>query len=635
MRFNRSEIINSRIIKPEDFLWRRYTPSSFVKGKIVRVFSLIYSNFENDFNVKNLNFEEDKFRMLIEYKETTEIFDFYISDNGWDKKCNWVFCTNKVCNWVHYNIWNQWILKFLLSFAKKWVDLDLDFFLKILSFDPKAKKDYYKIFWQSKRPPFSIIQDWAHPTHKVRFIVPEGVLRNLSQSLEFTINQWQIHHAERECQAIWPEIDFEKELRFFAFPKEFYNHTFDKYFYLSEEDKNNIHFENNWGNLDFFTDLSEDDIVMWKGNEKLEEGLNYLIENIEKNKIKTLSFNCCCVPRIVWDDIQSALMRAKEKIKIPFLFSWQLEKTPFEQKISMLEDYLSQINVSKYKKESSSITLFWYHENPYLKYLNDIFQKNNIVIKAIFIPSINVNLLHKLFETELLIFSPNNFQAEVFEYPFKNMGVPYISPQYPYWLLNTNNWFEEIFKKLWKKYIPWKEELDLINEYKIKVKYVSNNKYKIGLIFIWKQQLDIFFNSDYTNNVDVIKFLEEMGFIIEFFVYDNFDNYLVINNETKFTKDDSNHEKIIKQINDKVTSDKHWINFFSKEEELYKLLNEKSVDLVYSDLWYENRLVKLWINTFNVKSFDAWYIWALDSINNLIKLIELDYFKKIWKYIYN
>ena len=333
-----------------------------------------------------------------------------------------------------------------MSFYKKWQSLDFDFFLKLLMLDPKAKKDYYSIFWQSKRPPFSIIQDWGHDTHKIRFIVPEWVLRNVDQSLELNIWEWHIHHSERECRAIWPEIEFHKELKFFSYPLWFYNHTFDKYFYLTNEEKRLLN-NNNWYWIN--TDLEEDDVVMWRWNEILSESLNHLVENIKKYNLKTLRFNCCCVPRIVWDDIQSILQNVKSKIDIPFIFDWQLEKTPFEQKILLLEDYISKIDINNIQKEKNTISLFGYHENEYLKYIYDILVNNGIKLNTVLIPSIDVELLPKLFKTELFIFSNNKFQEEVFEYPFKNLGMDYISPVYPYSVNNTNIWLWEISKYFW------------------------------------------------------------------------------------------------------------------------------------------------------------------------------------------
>jgi len=275
------------------------------------------------------------------------------------------------------------------------------FFLKLLTLDPKAKKDYYSIFWNSKRPPFSIIQDWWNQIHKVRFIVPEWVIRNTDQSLELNIPEWHIHHSEIECIAIKPEIEHHKLLRFFSYPLWFYNHTFDKYFYLSNDEKKNL---NNYWWCSISTNLEEDDIVMWKWNEILINSLNYLSDNIEKYNLKVLRFNCCCVPRIVWDDIQSILQNIESKINIPFIFNWQLEKTPFEQKIKLLDEYLLKINTEGIKKINNSISLFWYHENEYLEDIYNILKDNKITLNAIFIPNIDIELLPKLFQTELFVF---------------------------------------------------------------------------------------------------------------------------------------------------------------------------------------------------------------------------------------
>jgi hypothetical protein len=45
-------------------------------------------------------------------------------------------------------------------------------------------------------------------------------------------------------------------------------------------------------------------------------------------------------------------------MKIPFIFQGQLEKTPYEQKIMLLEEYINQIEIDKIEKIKESISLF-------------------------------------------------------------------------------------------------------------------------------------------------------------------------------------------------------------------------------------------------------------------------------------
>lgn len=629
---NREQVIKNRKINYNDFYWKKYKPSLFIKKFFLKLFNQIYKNFSNEFLIKNIFWNNNTFNIIINNIENWKIFELYFKNNEWIKICKWKFCTDNLCCSYHNLPTDKNFLKFLISFQKKWKDFTLDYFLKVLSNDPKVKKEYYQIFWKAKRAPFSIIQDWWNTLHRMRFIIFEWVLRNIDESLKIILNEAHIQHSERECLWIWPEISLEKDYKFFNFPKDFYDHTYNKYFYLSEKEKKEI---NNYSSVfSEFTDLNEDDIVMWKWNQKLNESINNILEIIENHNIDIINFNCCCVPRIIWDDINSILKITKKKIDIPFIFSWQLEKTPFEQKVLLLESYLNKIDNCSIKKINKSISLFWYHENKYLDILNNILYKNWIKLNSIFIPTINIKLLENLYKSELFVFSQNKFQEEIFEYPFKNMEINYISPDFPYWINKTINWIKSILWYFNMDYKLSKYEKGIIDNYNEKISYIKKKKYKIGIVFIWKSELNKFFNQDYMNNIDIIWFLEEMWFWIDFFIYDNFKDYLLVNNERKYLEDDWNHLLIKSIINNKIINKNNInINFFNNEKEMYKKLKLSNINILYSDIYFDERIIKLWLNQFSTRQFYIWFNWSLDTINEMIKLCEMNYFKNFWKYL--
>lgn len=628
-------IFLKRVIKPEEFLNKRFKPSIQSKSNFIKLFNLVYPKFSEFIDVKSIEWNKNSFQIMLLDKSCWEIIHLSLKDNFWSKKCWGVLCTDKLCTWVHYEVQNDAFLKFLVYILVKWKDLDLNNFLRILCTDIKAKKEYYQIFWKANRPPFSIIQDWGHPLHEFRFIVPEWVFRNTDQSISLSLPEASIHHSERECQWISPN-NKDKWYHFFNFPNWFYEHNFDKYYYLTTEEKEKyISWDNMWHWMGLSTDLNELDIVMWEWTDKLKRAIDHVVENADKNNIKMISFNCCCVPRIVWDDIYSVLEKAKKKTSIPFVFQGQLEKTPYEQKIWLLEDYIKNIDSEKIKVEPNSISIFWYHENEYQKNIWDILNENNIKINTSFIPTIDVRILPLMYKSELFIFSPNNFQKEAFEYPFQAIWKKSISPKYPYWVKNTNNWLQSV---LWEFNIDYKKSKiseSIIREYQENIEIVKNKNYKIGISFIWKQEVKNFFSTDYMNNIDVIECLEEMWFGIELFVYDDFKKYNT-NNDDNYKVSDWNHEDIIKIVNDKIVQkSKANLHFYSTKEEFDKSLDDSEINIMYSDIFFDDRITKRGINQFNIRNFYVWYNWALKSLNSLMQLCETSYYKNYSKYFIN
>lgn len=613
-----SDIIKNRNIYPSDFIWKKFKPSNQTKEALVKLFSLIYKDFEKNISIKMV--EWDKYVLRVSFRDNSWKEDLFleIKDNDWKKECGGAFCNKNLCLWIHSVIQNKTFIRLLTYFNVKGEKLNLHSFLTILSKDVKAKKEYYQVFLKPARPPFSIIQDWSHPLQKIRFIINEWFVRNSDQSINLNIPKVSIHHSERECQWIWPNSK-NKVFHFFNFPRWYYENLWEDYYYLSEEEKKEyIVWENDFNGIWINTDLNENDIIMWEWTAKLTEAIDYAISKIEENNIKMLSFNCCCVPRIVGDDVYSVLERAKKKISIPFVFKWQLEKTPYEQKIMLLEEYIKKLDTRKTKKLPYSISLFWYKEDLYQKDLWNILRENGIKINSSFVPTIDIRLLECMYKSELFVFSPNKFQKEIFEYPFQNIWIPYISPKYPYWLENTINWLSQIMNQFWKKYNPTPEIQEVQEKYNKKVNYVKSKWFKVWIAFLSVDEIEKFFSCDYTNNIDVVEFILEMGFEIHFFVYNHNLNFQIV--DALLSKKIGWWQK------------KYKLHFFPNESQMYELIKDSKVDLFYSDIYFDERISNMWMNQLNLRNFYVWFSWALKTMSELISLCEMWFYKKYSTY---
>lgn len=628
----KSEIIKNRVINKNDFYWKIFHPSLSVKNSFLKLFLLIYKDFSKFFVLKSIMWDRNKFNITLETIWTWEEYILFLSEAN-NKEFNGWLCTENICinsSWLESN---KEIKKFITYFSINWKLLKFDNLLHFLTQDYKAKRDYYKIFWKSEVPPYSLINHWGADIHKVRFILNENIVRDLDHSLEFNIPEIFLHHSERECLWINPINDNPNKLfRFFNYSDEFFDHEFDKYFYLDEYKKKELDLTNELQRYTDFTDLNEEDIIMWDSNTKLQKMVDAAEKLVKEKNLKLVGFNCSCVPRIIWDDIYSILDKAKERLKVPFIFEWTLDKTPFEYRVEMLDDYINEIDKSKLSIIKNSIALFWYHQDKHLEYLVNILKLNWVSVNLIFIPMVDIKLLPWLFESELFVFSDNKHYEEIFEYPFKYLcNNKYIAPKTPAWIIWTDNWFKNILSSFNIEYKRSDHIEDIINEYDSKVELVEKNKYKVWIIFTWLDDIKRFFRSEYTSNIDIIWFLEDMWFSIEFIVFDIF---TWENDKDKFSNDNWNHDLIINEINNKIKfKDKHKIDIISSEDYMYELIDREEISLVYSDVYFDERVVKMWLNQFNLRSFKLGYEWSLETINNLIKLCNTKYFSNFKKYL--
>lgn len=640
MHIDRQNSIKLRVVETSRFFWRRFKPSLQSNYAFMKIFWLFFPDISTHLEVKSVDWNISYLQFLFTDIKNNETLEIKYRKQEWER-CKWKFCTDNLCTSVHYNIQNKNFLRFLIWFSTKWKDLNLESFLNVLAKDFKAKKDYYQIFFKAERPPFSVIQDWSHPLQEFRFIVNEAFTRNTDQSINLNLPQVNIHHSERECQWISPN-NKATWYHFFNFPKWYYEDdngkkgkdAFDKYYYLSEEEKEQYIWElwKRSGSLSISTDLDENDVVMWWGNDKLNQAIDIAIKYAQENDIKLVSFNCCCVPRVVWDDVHSTLLHAREKMDIPFLFKWQFEKTPYEQKVFLLEKYLEKIDETKIDKKAKSISIFWFQENVYQKDLVNVLEQNGIRVNASFIPSIDVRLLENMCKSELFVFSPNTLQKEAFEYPFQLIWVPFITPVYPAWVKNSLTWLDEITQKFQISLQLGESTQKNIDSFHDLVKKVESKKFSAWIVFLWIPELKRFFNPDYTNNIDIVRFLEEMWFKIHFFVFDNFKPY-ELNRDDTFRESDGNHDMIESLVRSKLPNpDVYTLQYFWEKEELTQKIQESDVNILYSDLYFDKRIIDLWLAQFNQRNFYVGFAGALKTIQELVALCELPFYKHFHTY---
>jgi hypothetical protein len=184
--------------------------------------------------------------------------------------------------------------------------------------------------------------------------------------------------------------------------------------------------------------------------------------------------------------------------------------------------------------------------------------------------------------------------------------------------------------KFWLVYKRSDYNEKIVSEYDKKVDIIKNNKYKVWFVFTWLSDLQLFLKSSYTNDIDVIWFLQDMWFFIEFFIFDSFDSKKYID---KFSSMNWNHNLIIKEIDNKfINKENYNINFISTENEMYNSIENSSISIIYSDIYFDERVLRMWLAQFNLSNFKLWYVWALETVSTLLKLCRMNYFKDFRKY---
>ena len=144
----------------------------------------------------------------------------------------------------------------------------------------------------------------------------------------------------------------------------------------------------------------------------------------------------------------------------------------------LLENYLEKTE-ERPTTAKNSISLFGYPESEEQKQLALLLEGKGVRINTSFIPSVDMRLLPLMYRSERFVFSPNHFQGEIFEHPFQTMGIPWISPRFPYSFRYTDEWLRAIFAEF---HFPFEENdtiRDFRKKYEAKTAYVKERGFTV------------------------------------------------------------------------------------------------------------------------------------------------------------
>lgn len=391
-----------------------------------------------------------------------------------------------------------------------------------------------------------------------------------------------IYHSDFECSKCnWPKDTF---TNFSDYNKK----GDEKYFKINKRNKTDF----------LFTNISEyESIAIW-WNEKINEILQdkKLIKNYD-----LISLNKTCISVIMWDDIESIFKYNKISPKKIFYTDQNID-SPYKTVIN----YLKNIDLKEAKK-TQELLFFWLNKNKNTYELVSFLKENfSIIVWNTLLPNISKSDLEMLLDYKLLVFFKwREIKAQNI---FKLYPVDNFETLIPYWIKKLREFTQNILEKY--------NKLDKISIFDV---LVSNYKQKYNDLYIQSSKIQVwfvvsdfnikYFIQDNLRWVPILSMLWDMWFILKFFIFpqSKIDYYL---NE-------------FKNLNyDYTVSD--------KEEDLENFLRNQNIQLYYSEISNDQRILSLNKQLFSVWDLEYWIEWFYRSFQLLIKKSNIsDYFKNI------
>ncbi len=424
-----------------------------------------------------------------------------------------------------------------------------------------------------------------------RFFCPEDIQRHRRTSFVPENPTTDIMHGDLECRYTFPWFDG-KTVPFWNFPWTIANQETKPAAYKL-----------------LFTDLNETEVTEGqKSLKKVEDSFRLAAQEARPDDI--IMLNSACVPDLTGEDPTPFLPKHGEKIKSIYRASDGRDVA-----YSTTEEMIKKSSEKQkdFSPEPKTVNLVGYPGGKAREELVSLLNQAGISVAACVVPSLgfealrlarkaslNIMIGHRLFESESKDFA--------LQFPTHSL-----TPPAPYGIKAGRLWLEavceaaginrQIAQEVWgKNWSPLKSRWENL---------VSQSRGRRLAFVLSPRQIPQIIDSRWTFAIPMFEMLSEMGFDFDFLIFSK------------------NHLKL-KLPNAQFKAS---VDFFSKEEELNRLLKEGAFDAVYSDYFFDRRISRAGKAQFSLSVFEAGPWGALRTFERLLGICRLPFYREYGRYL--
>ena len=353
-------------------------------------------------------------------------------------------------------------------------------------------------------------------------------------------------------------------------------------------------------------ELDKIDIVMG-----CDKKMTDTLEVLGKQGFKNMVIGVSCTNKLIGTDVDS-IMRQCHNCQI----TEDLNYLPQDFLNTFTEKYKQLLSKPATEMfEKNSINFLGYSVDRSFMDFVGLFRMWGIKINEIVLPRVRLDKLSNLFSAEINIVNDKEYYYPI--YDALEMLKIKLAP--PYGWYNSLIWIEKVTRELnldmnideWSSYIQprekkWRKLKSKANNHKVLFVFSSNEaKFIIKL------------NEFFSYRFNMVFLLEEMGFEIQIIM---------------FNIGDEDFENVKAKLNSLSRNNNIVIEKLVSENEIDDKISKSSADIIYSDLYFDERAASLGMATFSYSIFEYGYDGAIASLERILSLCEMKYFKRYKKF---
>lgn len=426
---------------------------------------------------------------------------------------------------------------------------------------------------------------WGASDQWRQFFCDRESRRNAETGLRFEAPVLQVWHQDLECGYATPAWD-RQEPSFFNFPWRRRSRRKAAAHPPSDEDSRRT--------LSLTTDLRDSDVIHG-GERKLREVIEAGLK--EADGVQAVVIQSTCVPTVIGDDVSKVVRIIEERSTVPVIHTNPAANQGVDVGLLMLERLRAEKDYARQEKIPCAVNLIGFPEGPGMVEVSGLLERCGVRINARVMPALSLAQARRLPRAEAQIFLPNAAYEQVYEQVFRTLPVPGHVFEPPFGVEGTRLWLRaaaglfgreaEADRAFHEAFAP------------LEGKWAQARRQTLGKTFAFvvdAAQLPRLTDPSLLWGVPVLRVLREMGIRAEILLHGG--------------------------------KSRGPLKGFKTPEELDRLLREGAYDAVYSEFFFDERLVRAGKTQFSLESFEPGVRGAVETLERLLSVGRWSFYRR-------
>lgn len=364
------------------------------------------------------------------------------------------------------------------------------------------------------------------------------------------------------------------------------------------------------GNMTVYTNLNEQDAVLG-GMTKLDDALKKACAN---PLARFVCINNTCLPKMIGDDVTSAMARFSKTSSVPILSL----NTELGAPDSVFSDLIRQVreNVAQSDVEGGAgLNLIGFPPSRGRREILETLGDMSIQVNACVLPDVGIDLLEQYLKGKVGIVYPYSSWIAIVEKVLSDLGVDWKVLPAPYGVQRTLEWFQTVSASMGATdvYESWKQaQAGFLDEWHSLTREAASHSLAFVVDETTQERL---VKPTELYGFEILPLLEEMGFGL----------HVLIRTEGEIDK-----EPVLSVMKhpERVT-----FSPFTNSRELGQLLKNGPFETVYSEVFFDTRIVEAGKAQFNLSMIEMGLPGAARSVKRLCRVCRWPFYSRYRAYV--